>query len=95
MSSGDHGPVGSHRSHDLAFAAGVGVLVLAWTWAVGRVMPADRQLDTGGYLLVTTCAVALVWRRDAPLTAWCLASTAGGSSADSPSRLSRDEPPTR
>jgi hypothetical protein len=67
MSSGDHDPVGSHRSRDLAFAAGVGVLVLVWTWGVGRVMPADRQLDAGGYLLVTTCAVALVWRRDAPL----------------------------
>jgi hypothetical protein len=65
----DHGPVGSHRSRDLAFAAGVGslVLVLVWTGAVGRVLPAERQLDLGGYLLVLGCTVALVWRRDAPL----------------------------
>jgi signal transduction histidine kinase len=67
MSIGDHEPVGSHRRRDLAFAVGIGVLVLAWTWAVGRVMPADRELDAGGYLLVTACGVALVWRRAAPL----------------------------
>jgi signal transduction histidine kinase len=67
VSIGDHGPVGSQRGRDLAIAVGIGVLVLAWTWAAGRVLPADRQLDAGGSLLISACAVALVWRRDAPV----------------------------
>ena len=63
----------------MGFAAGVGVLVLAWTWAAGRDMPADRPLDAGGYLLVAACAGALGWRRRAPLPV--LAATTVGTTA--------------
>lgn len=51
----------------MGFAAGVGVLVLVWTWVAGRDMPADRPLDAGAHLLVAACAGALGWRRRAPL----------------------------
>jgi len=71
--------VGSRRSRDLAFAAGVGVLVLVWTWVAGRDTPADRPLDAGGYLLVAACAGALGWRCRAPLPV--LAGTTLGTTA--------------
>jgi signal transduction histidine kinase len=77
--SGDHEPVGSRRSRDVGVAVGVGVLVLVWTWAAGRDVPADRQLDAGGYLLVATCAGALGWRRCRPLPV--LAATTVGTTA--------------
>ncbi|WP_448620278.1 sensor histidine kinase [Geodermatophilus sp. URMC 65] len=71
--------MGSRRSHDVGVAVGVGVLVLVWTWAAGREVPADRQLDAGGYLLVATCAGALGWRRHRPLPV--LAATTVGTTA--------------
>jgi signal transduction histidine kinase len=75
----DHGPVGSRRSRDVGFAAGVGVLLLVWTWVAGRDMLADRPLDVGGYLLVAACAGALGWRCRAPLPV--LAATTVGTTA--------------
>jgi signal transduction histidine kinase len=76
---GDHDSVSPRHARDRAFAAGAGSVVLAWTWAVGRVMPADRPLDAGGYLLAAACAVALVWRRRAPVPV--LAATTIGTTA--------------
>lgn len=58
---------------DLALAVCLGVLVLGWTYAIGPWMPTDRDLDALAYLLVSGTALALVWRRRAPL--WVLAVT--------------------
>jgi signal transduction histidine kinase len=69
----DAEPVTSMRRRDLALAACLGVLVLAWTHGIGQWTPSDRDLDILAYLLVGGNAVLLVWRRRVPL--WVLAGT--------------------